>query len=78
MLIPRELKEKGYRSCEGIIKVFVTSHPTSFDFLELPRLGEPARASKTDRTKHEISGVLEDWTAVRFSIRTVVRVDTDS
>jgi len=77
MLIPRELKEKGYRSCEDIIKVFVTSHPTSFDFLELPRLGEPARACETDRTGHGKSDVSEDWMAVRFPIRTFVRADTN-
>ncbi|KAF7506159.1 hypothetical protein GJ744_012223 [Endocarpon pusillum] len=37
MKVPEQMKEKDYRSCEDIVKVFVTSQPTSFDLLELPR-----------------------------------------
>jgi hypothetical protein len=36
MKIPEQMKKKGYRWCDDIVKVLITSQPTSFDLLELP------------------------------------------
>ena len=66
------MKEKGYWLCEDIVKVFVTSHPTLFDFLELLRLGESARGDRVDRGGEGDGGTMEDWAAVNFSIRILV------
>jgi len=40
MTVPLAFKEKGERQCDDIIKVIVTSQPTSFVSLELPKLGK--------------------------------------
>ncbi|KAI1104102.1 hypothetical protein F4804DRAFT_206322 [Jackrogersella minutella] len=69
MRMPNRMIEKGDRSCEDIIKVFVTTSPTSFDSLELPRLNEPARASKTNRSSQNSGDATEDWFAVNFYIQ---------
>jgi Caspase domain len=69
MKVPNQMKAQGYRSCEDIVKVFVTSRPTSFDLLELPKLGGPARPSKPNRTD-QVGEVPENWEAINFAIRT--------
>ncbi|KAF8852182.1 hypothetical protein BDZ45DRAFT_659532 [Acephala macrosclerotiorum] len=51
MRVPDRMQEQGYRSCRDIVKVFITSRPTSFDLLELPRLGGLARTIKPNRTE---------------------------
>ncbi|KAL2840993.1 caspase domain-containing protein [Aspergillus pseudoustus] len=75
MRIPERLLDEGRHSCEDIIKVFVTHQPTSFDLLELPRLGETAMAkpSATDGERMSWEGnELEDWAALNFPIRVVL------
>jgi hypothetical protein len=68
MMIPDLLRDKGHRSCKDILKIFVTSQPTSFDLLELPRLGGRAKASEAYRTSQEGGNGLENWFAMNFSI----------
>jgi hypothetical protein len=77
MTIPDQKREKGYRSCKDILKVFVTSQPTSFDLLELPSLGGRAETPKTDRTGREGGDGLENWAAVNFFLRISLQGDTD-
>jgi hypothetical protein len=67
MTVPPMMKEHG--SCEDIIKVFLTSQPTSFDLLELPNLGELAETTAGNRVSHPNSHVSEDWVALNFPIR---------
>ena len=74
MRVPDNMRER-YGSCSDIVKVFVTSRPTSFDFLELPRLGEPARMDKIDRTDGN-NCPEGDWAGLSFHIRTVVPVSS--
>jgi len=45
-MVPPEMREKGHRQCEDIIKVFVTSQPTSFDLLELPNSANRLRGTR--------------------------------
>ena len=74
MKVPDNMREtRG--SCSDIVKVFVTSRSTSFDFLELPRLGEPARMDKTDRTDGNDYSE-GDWAELSFYIRTVIPVSS--
>ncbi|KAI0383373.1 caspase domain-containing protein [Hypomontagnella monticulosa] len=71
MSVPVRMIERGDRSCEDIIKVFVTISPTSFDSLELPRLNERAKTNKADRTGHKSGDTTEDWVAINFYIQTL-------
>jgi hypothetical protein len=68
MMIPDRMRERGHTSCKDILKVFVTSQPTDFDLLELPRLGDRARTPHADRTSREGGDGLENWAAMNFSI----------
>ncbi|KAB8268075.1 hypothetical protein BDV30DRAFT_20599 [Aspergillus minisclerotigenes] len=75
--VPIELKGKGIRQCDDIIKVLITSQPTSFDLLELPKLSkvESVRRSTSRVTTIRSSGyghtgASENWAALNFPIRT--------
>jgi hypothetical protein len=69
MRVPDNMKEQGHGSCEDVVKVLVTSRPTSFDLLELPRLGEPAKVKEPERMDR-VDASPEDWAAMNFYIRT--------
>lgn len=70
MKIPPDMRETQ-GSCSDIVKVFITSHPTSFDFLELPRLGEPTPTNKTTRGSHDGGNSPDgEWLGLSFQIRT--------
>lgn len=71
-IVPPEMREKGHRQCLDIIKVFVTSKPTSFDLFELPEAGELTKKKIADRIpeKHNIP---EEWAALNFPIRTSLK-----
>ncbi|KAI1460608.1 putative caspase [Annulohypoxylon moriforme] len=56
-------------SCEDIIKIFVTSQPTSFNWLELPEIGELAKKSAEDVIGYRSEDVPDDWMALNFPIR---------
>ncbi|KAG8405054.1 hypothetical protein J3459_022262 [Metarhizium acridum] len=68
MMVRPLMREHG--SCEDIIKVLVTSQPTSFDLLELSNLDELAKMVSGSRLSHPNSHVPEDWIALNFPIRT--------
>ncbi|KAI1123529.1 putative caspase [Nemania abortiva] len=67
--IPREMIDKGHLQCEDIIKVFLTSQPTSFDLLELPKIGESLKGDSSRAGRHD-ADPSEDWAALNFVIRT--------
>jgi hypothetical protein len=67
---PSEMRANGYHQCEDIIKVFVTSQPTSLDILELPKLGKPIERGTGSRTGREDSHSREDWAVLHFIIHT--------
>lgn len=73
--IPNDIREK-HHFCDDIVKVFLTSHPTSFDFLELPKLGELAKTEKIDRTDNRDNCLEGDWVGLSFHIRTSVPVSS--
>jgi hypothetical protein len=78
-MIPFKMKERGLRQCKDIIKVFVTSQPTSFDFLKLPelyesRIDKSVRSDTADRTGQENgSHSSENWAALKFLIQTSLK-----
>lgn len=78
MRVPAELIGKGSRQCEDIIKIIITSQPTSFDLIELPALSklETGRLNKkatVRSSEYSRSGTPENWAALNFPIRTFMR-----
>jgi hypothetical protein len=74
LVVPSELRELGQSQCEDIIKVFITTEPTSFDLLELPKLGELfERKTPAPGTDRGDSLATEDWAALNFPIRTLLQ-----
>jgi len=72
--LPAEMREKSHRQFDDIIKVFITSQPTSFDMLELPKLNGLAIKNTSCGTIRESEGnSSEDWVTFNFPIRTYLR-----
>lgn len=72
MTIPPKLREQGEKQCDDVVKVFLTSQPTSFLSLELPEYGrfrDGKRKSSYNRP-HVTYSSSECWVAVTFRIRT--------
>jgi hypothetical protein len=66
--------DQDHRQFEDIIKVFVTSQPTTFDLLELPTLGEPAQGNgKNGGTRGRGNHSPDDWAALNFRVRTYIK-----
>ncbi|KAH8589514.1 hypothetical protein B0O99DRAFT_655393 [Bisporella sp. PMI_857] len=72
-MVPAEIRKKGYRQCEDIIKVFITSQPTLFDSLELPKLGVSVKRNATNRAIRKEGDSSEEWAALNFPIRAFVK-----
>lgn len=70
MKVPPVLRE--YRSCEDVIKVFITSQPTSFSSLELPIFDVLPKTHDKDRISEPDDYKSEDWVALNFPIRTML------
>lgn len=70
MTIPPAMSD--YRLCENIIKIFVTSQPTSFDSLELPNIDELGKTTIEDRINRPDDHESKDWVAFNFPIRTLL------
>jgi hypothetical protein len=68
-MVPKEMRAKGLRQCDDILKVLVTSHPTSFDLLELPKIGGLPKKRKDHESRSEVKGS-EEWLAFSFPLRT--------
>jgi hypothetical protein len=70
-VVPPEISNRSLKDCKDIIKVFVTSQPTSFDILELPKLGDAVKRRESGEDNRDSSGrSLEDWAALNFSVHT--------
>jgi hypothetical protein len=70
MTVPPVLQE--YRSCEDVIKVFITSQPTSFSSLELSIFDGLAKTHAKDRISEPDKYESGDWVALNFPIRTML------
>ncbi|KAK2737836.1 hypothetical protein FQN57_007394 [Myotisia sp. PD_48] len=77
--VPTELIEKGVQQCEDVIKIFITSQPTSFDLLELPKLvgkhetRNPIKSAKARSGKYSYSETSENWAVLNFTIQTFAK-----
>ncbi|KAI1329834.1 hypothetical protein F5Y16DRAFT_364802 [Xylariaceae sp. FL0255] len=71
-VIPPTLSRKGICSCEDIVKVFITSHPTSFASLEMQELHDLHDRGMVEPSGKEqsLSSGTEDWVALNFRILT--------
>lgn len=69
MEAPEAAKRRGQESFHDIIKLFVTSRPTSFLSLELPELDHivERKAASKIRGGSDLSAV-EDWLTLSFHI----------
>ena len=80
MTVPLEGIRRGLHDCEDLIKVFVTSLPTTFDSYELPELGKVNLSSFYKQTavsradQNSSNHTSEDWVALNFHVRTVVNI----
>ncbi|KAF4630753.1 hypothetical protein G7Y89_g7385 [Cudoniella acicularis] len=74
-IVPLEMREKGHRQCEDTIKVFITSQPTSFDLLELPKLGKSINRNRISRPSrgNGPGNLSEQWAALNFRIHTSLK-----
>ncbi|KAH6892191.1 putative caspase [Thelonectria olida] len=71
MVLPDEMRDRGFYHCDDIIKVFVTTQPTSFSLLGLPEIGGTFEQKKsTSRVGQEHHPAPEEWAAFNFPIRT--------
>ena len=93
MVIPEEIKQRGQAECEDIMKLFVTTRPTSFAALNLPRLkmlDETLLRRQSDDLGNFLTELAlpyrgsdvggpcdEDWTTRNYIIRTIAG-DTES
>ncbi|CAF3590221.1 unnamed protein product [Fusarium graminearum] len=64
-MVPKEMRAMGSRQCEDILKVIVTSHPTSFDMLELPKIGGSPKKPVVDEHRTTIKEA-PGWMAFNF------------
>lgn len=72
--VPDEIRDQGGKDCVDVMKVIVTSRPsTSFALLELPRLGGVVhKTEKVERYGNEAEGKweeAEEWDVVEFRIQ---------
>ncbi|KAI8629556.1 hypothetical protein F5Y19DRAFT_85859 [Xylariaceae sp. FL1651] len=71
MTVPKQMKERGYNSCDDTVKILVTSQPTGFDVFELPKLGHTLGSGKwSNRGDRKHEDTVNDWVALNFPIRT--------
>jgi hypothetical protein len=86
MEVPKELTEQGVLSCHDVLKIFITSQPTSFASQLLPKLTGPTGGSRLSMTENikkiqhafrqlsnsnrNTSQQTEDWSAHDFIVQT--------
>ncbi|KAF4502351.1 caspase [Fusarium agapanthi] len=74
-MVPDELRQKCIEECHDTLKVLVTSQPTSFDLLELPKIGHALKKrSPTDNDRSGGSSA-EQWIAFSFPLRTYLAAE---
>lgn len=76
-VVPEAMRGK-FNHCDDVVKVIVTSKPSTFDILELPRLGagheHPTRGK--DSVKEQ-PGLADCWDAFSFPVRTIFQKDEE-
>ncbi|KAF5534791.1 caspase [Fusarium napiforme] len=74
-MVPDELRQQSIEECHDTLKVLVTSQPTSFDLLELPKIGHVLKKrSPTDKDRSGGNSI-EQWITFSFPLRTSLAVE---
>ena len=76
LFVPQQVRDSGAEYCEDTIKVFVTSHWTSFDPVELSNFWAPQKKEPEHWRQNNPWNVVrpdEDWEGINFSFRTKIR-----
>ncbi|KAM0230815.1 hypothetical protein ACHAP5_011259 [Fusarium lateritium] len=68
--VPKELRERGIHYCHDTLKVLVTSQPTCFDLLELPKVGDLPRKQSSGLRQGSGDNSPEQWAAFNFPVKT--------
>ncbi|RSL60741.1 hypothetical protein CEP54_006560 [Fusarium duplospermum] len=71
--VPDEIKDRGFGSCDDLLKVLVTSQPTSFDIFELPKIGQVGKKKSSTRSGKTEEGDVQEWAAFNFHLRTTLK-----
>jgi hypothetical protein len=68
MTVPAEMMREGWRWCKDVVKVFITAQPTTFACLEIPKVGEAAKAGVGRDLLVRGGGEegSDDWVALNF------------
>ncbi|KAI1049131.1 hypothetical protein LB506_004570 [Fusarium annulatum] len=69
-MLPDELRKKGIEECCDTLKVLVTSQPTSFDLLELPKIGHALKKRSPADNDRSGGSSFEHWIAFNFPLKT--------
>ncbi|RKK71026.1 hypothetical protein BFJ69_g11297 [Fusarium oxysporum] len=69
-MVPDELRQQGIEECSDTLKVLVTSQPTSFDLLELPKIRHVLKKRAPLDNDRSGGSSVEQWTAFSFPLRT--------
>jgi hypothetical protein len=69
-MVPDELRKQGIEECSDTLKVLVTSQPTSFDLLELPKIGHVLKKRLPLDNERSGGSSAEQWIAFNFPLRT--------
>ena len=74
MTVQQEPRDKRQHQCDDIFKVFLTLKPTSSISLELPEVGKLVKLQEKSNDREEsFKALLEDWVALNFCIRTLIK-----
>lgn len=71
--VPNEIRDRGFRTCDDVLKVLVTSQPTSFDLFELPKIGHVGKKKSSTRNGKTEDNVAQEWAAFSFHLRTTLK-----
>ncbi|VUC31389.1 unnamed protein product [Clonostachys rosea] len=72
MRVPDGMLQKGDTSCEDILKIFVTSHPSWMYNLQLPKLDAYPAFGESPRRHSDPFKVEENWTVMSLDFRTTL------
>lgn len=64
--VPNEIRDRGFRTCDDVLKVLVTSQPTSFDLFQLPKIGQVGKKKPSTRNGKTEDNVAQEWAAFSF------------
>ncbi|KAL5610374.1 hypothetical protein FOVSG1_005055 [Fusarium oxysporum f. sp. vasinfectum] len=74
-MVPDELRQQGIEECSDTLKVLVTSQPTSFDLLELPKIGHVLKKRSPPDNDRSGGSSVEQWIAFSFPLRTFLAAE---